>query len=182
MTIATTTGIAYAAPGNSSVAKPDTAVQLQAFFGSHCASCHGKKEPKGDVVLSPIDDAQWNNANFLNDILSVLDYRTMPPKDAKKKLPDDERSRAIKLLKTHLDGITASAAGNALIRLNRTEYQNTINDVFGTETDANKPFLVYLTPGRQLLLAGSRFVQKLDGTFVQPTSIDKTDGKVEGKP
>ncbi|MEK6237182.1 MAG: DUF1587 domain-containing protein, partial [Planctomycetales bacterium] len=105
--------------------------RLQAFFTAHCVSCHGEKDPKGELTLSRIDDAKWSDFKFALDVLGQLEERVMPPDDAKKKLPDADRAKAIEILASRLGSLKPEHGGDVLIRLNKTEYENTINDVFG---------------------------------------------------
>jgi cytochrome c553 len=123
---------APAARADSKLAESADTQHLASFFGTYCAACHGEKKPEGDLSLTNIDDAKWTDFKFALDILGQLEERTMPPDDAEKRLDDEHRAAAIEHLKTHLESLTPEPGGGVLVRLNRTEYENTINDVFGT--------------------------------------------------
>ncbi len=130
---ATACCIAHAAPANSEFSGSEGVQALTTFFGTYCASCHGKKEPEGDLILSRIEYSKWSKPKFAIRILKHLEERKMPPDDAQKQLPDDDRAAAIEILTGHLNGLKPEPRGDVLIRLNKTEYENTINDVFGTK-------------------------------------------------
>jgi len=108
--------------------------QSKAFLTAHCVSCHGNEKSKGGHNFETFNAEDWANHELLNDLLTVVKEEEMPPKKAKNKpstkgLADFEQLLAEQyfLIKEKLPGV--------LKRLNRAEYENTINDAFFTELE-----------------------------------------------
>ena len=101
------------------------------FLTTYCVSCHGNEKSKGDYNFETFSDKDWNDHDLLNEILAVLEEGEMPSKKAKKKLPAKEREVHVALLAKQYLSIKSTLPG-VLTRLNRAEYENTINDVFFT--------------------------------------------------
>ena len=105
----------------------------QQFFNTYCVSCHGQNEPKADLRLDRIDGQRWNDPGLLDDIYSAIESGEMPPEDAPKH-PDSGQSRVLqKVLGNQLRALAEKQEPGMLKRLSRIEYQNTVNDVFGTD-------------------------------------------------
>lgn len=110
------------------------------FLSRHCLECHDADTQKGKVRLdnlapnftSPASAETWGK------VFSQLEKREMPPK---KKTPptDAERQTVLNWLGPELHAATAArqaAEGRvAWRRLNRTEYQSTMHDLFGIEVN-----------------------------------------------
>lgn len=106
--------------------------QSQLFFDTFCVSCHGKESPEAGVRLDQIDVQKWENASLLEDVYTVIESGEMPPEEAVKQ-PDTARAEAMqKVLSNQLRVLAKTQKPGMLKRLNRVEYQNTVNDVFGT--------------------------------------------------
>ena len=109
---------------------------LQALLQSHCIDCHGAEEPEGGLDLTSLP-ADLSSPRHLQTWITIHDRvaaRTMPPKAAE--APGD----AVRLAFTASLGHALAAAhaqqkGTVLRRLNRREYENTLNDLFGTHLD-----------------------------------------------
>ncbi|MEC9096887.1 MAG: DUF1592 domain-containing protein [Planctomycetota bacterium] len=108
--------------------------QGKAFLTAYCVSCHGNQKSEGGYNFETFSDKDWNDQELLNDLLTVLKEGEMPPKDAEKKPSAKEVIAFEKLLakqylanKPRLPGV--------LTRLNRAEYENSINDAFFTMLD-----------------------------------------------
>ena len=111
----------------------DDRKQSQQFFNTFCVSCHGQTKPKAGLRLDQIDVKQWNDPSLLDDIFSVIESGEMPPEDAPKH-PEPGQSKALqKLLGNRLSVLAEKQKPGMLKRLSRVEYQNTVNDVFGTD-------------------------------------------------
>ena len=111
----------------------DDRLQLQQFFDSFCISCHGIEKSKGDLRLDQIDLQKWNDPSLLNDIHTAIESGEMPPDDAPR-LPESDQLKALqKLLRTQLRLLAEKQKPGMLKRLSRVEYQNTVNDVFGSD-------------------------------------------------
>ena len=121
------------AAAHASHCAADDREQSQQFFNSFCISCHGQKSPKAGLRLNQIDVNQWNDATLLDEIRTVIERGEMPPEDAPK-YPEIGQSKALqRVLTNQLRGLAAKQKPGMLKRLSRAEYQNTVNDVFGTD-------------------------------------------------
>ena len=111
----------------------DDRIQSQQFFKTYCVSCHGAEKSKGDLRLDQVDGQQWNDPGLLNDIYEAIEFGEMPPEDAPK-IPQPEQLKALqKAVGNQLHLLAEEQKPGMLKRLNRVEYQNTVNDVFGTD-------------------------------------------------
>ncbi len=111
----------------------DDREQSQQFLNTFCVSCHGEKSPKAGLRLDRIEVQQWNDPGLLDEIHTALESGDMPPEDAPKQ-PDPGQSRAVqKVLGIQLRVLAEKQQPGMLKRLSRVEYQNTVNDVFGTD-------------------------------------------------
>ena len=105
--------------------------QSKAFLTAHCVSCHGNEKSKGDHNFEKFNGKDWANHELLNELLTVLKEKEMPPKKAKNQPSAKELAAFEKLLAKQYFSIQSKLPG-VLTRLNRTEYENTINDAFFT--------------------------------------------------
>ena len=111
----------------------DDRMQTQRFFDSFCVSCHGAEKSKADLRLDKIDVQRWNDPSLLNDIYTAIETGEMPPEDAPK-IPKPDRLKELqKGLRSQLHLLSEQQKPGMLKRLSRVEYQNTVNDVFGTD-------------------------------------------------
>ena len=111
----------------------DDRLKSQQFFDSFCISCHGMEKSKGDLRLDQIDLQKWNDPSLLNDIHTAIESGEMPPDDAPR-LPEPDQLKALqKLLRSQLRLLAEKQKPGMLKRLSRVEYQNTVNDVFGSD-------------------------------------------------
>ncbi|MGD1979235.1 MAG: DUF1592 domain-containing protein [Akkermansiaceae bacterium] len=111
----------------------DQRAQTQEFFNIHCIACHGEKKSKGGLRLDRFDAKQWNDPDLLDELHEAIESGDMPPEDAKT-LPTPQQSKAsLKLLGDQLRSLAEKQRPGMLKRLSRVEYQNTVNDVFGTD-------------------------------------------------
>jgi hypothetical protein len=124
-------GIATAAGDEKPLLELD---QSKAFLTAYCVSCHGNKKSEGDHNFETFSDKDWNDQELLNDLLTVLKEEEMPPEDAEKKPSAKELAAFEKLLAKQYFSIKAKLPG-VLTRLNRAEYENTINDALFTKLE-----------------------------------------------
>ncbi|MCH1493940.1 MAG: DUF1587 domain-containing protein, partial [Rubripirellula sp.] len=111
----------------------DDLAQAQQYFNAFCISCHGQKSSEAGIRLDKIDLQCWNDFNLLEDIYNAIESGEMPPEDAPAQ-PELGRSNALrKSLAKQLGSLADKQTPGTLKRLSRVEYQNTINDVFGTD-------------------------------------------------
>lgn len=111
----------------------DERQRSQQFFNKYCVSCHGQKKPKAELRLDQIDARQWNDPSLLDAVYSAIKSGEMPPEDATKH-PNPGQSKAMQeTLGSQLRRLAEQQQPGMLKRLSRVEYQNTVNDVFGTD-------------------------------------------------
>ena len=111
----------------------DDRLQSQQFFDSFCISCHGMEKSKGDLRLDQIDVQKWKDPSLLNDIHTAIESGEMPPEDAPR-LPEPDQLKALqKVLRNQLRLLAEKQKPGMLKRLSRVEYQNTVNDIFGSD-------------------------------------------------
>ena len=108
--------------------------QSKAFLTAHCISCHGNEKSKGDHNFEMFNGKDWANHELLNELLTVLKEKEMPPKKAKNQPSAKELAAFEKLLAKQYFSVKAKLPG-VLTRLNRAEYENTINDAFFTKLE-----------------------------------------------
>ncbi|MEZ6039197.1 MAG: DUF1592 domain-containing protein [Planctomycetaceae bacterium] len=100
---------------------------------SHCADCHNAVSHEGGLDLSSLSHdltdpgilARWVR---IHDRISNGE---MPPADANT-MTENQRARLLSTLTTTITRAHDSGKGTVLRRLNRREYENTMNDLFGT--------------------------------------------------
>lgn len=115
------------------------ATELAPAVAEHCARCHGLEKTNGGVTLAGVRDAAdvardratWSRA------LAQLRAEKMPPKRAPQPSAA-QRAMMIAALEGELlrGGIGGDSAKVTVRRLNRTEFKNTIRDLFGVVYDA----------------------------------------------
>jgi len=121
------------AAAHVSTSSADDRTQTQEFFKTYCVSCHGEKKSKGDLRLDQLDAKQWNDSGLLNDVFEAIESGEMPPDDAPE-LPDPEKLKTLqKAVGNQLQLLAEKQKPGMLKRLSRVEYQNTVNDVFGSD-------------------------------------------------
>lgn len=122
-------------------AAPTAPAGLAGFAQEFCSECHGGDKPKGGVDFS----ALTADADFLADpdllyaMREMLETEEMPPAKAEKHPGAAERAEAAAAAAVLLAHADAAAAGDpgvvVLRRLNRSQFRNTIRDLFGTAHD-----------------------------------------------
>jgi mono/diheme cytochrome c family protein len=118
-------------------APPET---TRAFLLKHCVECHGAKKQEGELRLDNLaaDLSVTASAETWGQVFSKLEKREMPPK-AKAQPKESERQAVLDWLGRELRAVVAArhlAEGRvAMRRLNRFEYQNTIQDLLGIEAN-----------------------------------------------
>ena len=111
---------------------------LKPLFEQNCVKCHGGEKTKGKVNLKEIS----TKADFLTkpalikELIEVIDFADMPPED-EEPLSDEQRGRTVLLLKDLMRQAVAVAKHEKprLSRLNRFQYNNSLRDLFGIQTD-----------------------------------------------
>jgi hypothetical protein len=111
----------------------DDRKQTQEFLNAFCVSCHGIETAEAGLRLDHMNMPKWNNTDLLNDIYTAIELGEMPPEEAPKH-PNSSQSQTLrKALGNQLRVLSKKQKPGILKRISRVEYQNTINDVFGTD-------------------------------------------------
>jgi hypothetical protein len=116
-----------------------------AFLRKHCLHCHGDKEPKGGVNLGSYrdEDSALKGRKVLQKAAQLVESGEMPP-ESRPRPPAADAAAFVRSVR----GVLARADGGArpdpgkvtLRRLNRTEYNNTIRDLFGVDFNPAEDF------------------------------------------
>lgn len=107
---------------------------LQPFLEKHCYECHDDVTAKGGLDLFELGGDLGDEANAAKweRIHDRVAQGEMPPKD-KPQPSDGVRDAFLNSLAAPLTEAHAARRGTVLRRLNRREYENTMNDLFGTQ-------------------------------------------------
>lgn len=107
---------------------------LMPFLQLHCFDCHGDGAAKGGLDLEKLGHDLTDAATFAKweQIFDRVDKGEMPPAKVKERPSTIEISLLRKNLGQALNTQHAQEKGTVLRRLNRREYENTMNDLFGT--------------------------------------------------
>jgi len=147
--------------------------ETKEIFQKYCISCHGPDKDKGGVTLhqlASLDDALRNH-NLIDSIIEQVRYEDMPPDDEDLLPTKKERNQLLEALTKVSErvktGDVPQKAGRVTIRrLNRTEYNYTVRDLFG----------VNFNPGRGFPAdgaGGEGFDNMADALFSTPTLLEK---------
>lgn len=106
----------------------------QPFFEEHCLRCHGPSKTKGDLRLDQLEADLSKPATFERwlEIVARVKSGEMPPEKEPRPQPD-VIANLMKQLTARLDEAEKKqrAEGRVVLRrLNRVEYENTLNDLF----------------------------------------------------
>jgi len=119
--------------GHSLLQAADFDRALEPFFDTHCYECHDDVVKKGGLDLFELSTDLHDPAAMAKwvQIYDRVSKGEMPPEKEprphKKDIATFQKALANPLLTAH-----ASQKGTVLRRLNREEYENTLNDMFGT--------------------------------------------------
>ncbi|QDU37517.1 hypothetical protein Mal4_18310 [Maioricimonas rarisocia] len=109
---------------------------VEAFLSTHCSDCHADGAAEGGFELAALgtdlsDPAMMSRWIRVHDRVQSGE---MPPPDADRPTAA-ARSQFLDRVAAPLSAAHATSKGTVLRRLNRREYQNTMNDLFGTQLD-----------------------------------------------
>ncbi len=115
------------------VASAQTTKSNLTFLKVHCGDCHDDGENEGGFVLAGLNEDLADEAAFAKweRIFDRIETREMPPQDSDQP-GDQERREFLSKLNRALISAHQSRKSTVLRRLNRREYENTLNDLFGT--------------------------------------------------
>jgi hypothetical protein len=109
---------------------------VRSFLEAHCVNCHNAAEKKGNLDLEKLATEVQTPANFAAWVKVHDRMRSgeMPPPAKKKRPAKEETDTVVRALDSTLvasDRARRGEQGRALFRrLNRTEYENTLRDLF----------------------------------------------------
>ncbi len=108
----------------------------QAFLNRHCIECHGSTTRERELDLSKLsmDAADASAHKKWVQVFDRVKAGEMPPKDVDKP-SEAELQSFLTLLGNDLTQKHANQKGTILRRLNRREYQNTINELLGVQVN-----------------------------------------------
>ncbi|MEM9283007.1 MAG: DUF1592 domain-containing protein [Verrucomicrobiota bacterium] len=112
-----------------------------AIFDRYCLDCHDSLTEKGSVNLEDLPFAMdtVESAERWQKVLNSLNSGEMPPEN-KKQLTDEEKTEFLADLSNQLvvarDALADSGGVITMRRLNRREYENTIEDLLGVRINA----------------------------------------------
>lgn len=110
---------------------------IQPFLDQHCMDCHDGDVKKGDLDLSALS-TDGTDAAALKRWVRVFDRVAageMPPPKKKQQPTQDAVQDFMAALGADLVKKSNAQKGTVLRRLNRREYQNTINDLLGVSVN-----------------------------------------------
>lgn len=122
--------------GRSVAGAQESHTSLRTVLTNRCGSCHADGEKHGGFELSTLRDDLKDAAAFAKweRVYDRVLSGEMPPADAEP-LTKAESAQFKSILHRALTDAHAAANGTVLRRLNRIEYQNTMNDLFGVNLD-----------------------------------------------
>lgn len=128
--------LVVACSGGDSAPAQEWRSGVDRFFAQYCNDCHADGAAEGGLDLSTLESDLSNRAVFARweRIFDRVDQGEMPPEDAEQPIAD-ERAAVIKAIGKPLFDAHSRSKGTVLRRLNRREYENTVNDLFGTHLD-----------------------------------------------
>src|SRR3989475_12998698 len=120
-----------------------TASQSQAVFEKYCITCHNQRLRTAGLELDTLDLARPANAEVWEKVIAKLRAGSMPPPGRPR--PDAATYHAVASeLENTIDRAWSANPNpgriSAVHRLNRTEYNNAIRDLFALDIDV-KPLL-----------------------------------------
>lgn len=117
---------------------------VSTLFQTYCLKCHGPEKQKGDFRVDQLRVSQTPaDAEYWQLVLDNLHLAEMPPENQKQPSAK-ERERVIDWIEIELKRAARMLKGHTgevvLRRLNRTEYENTVEDLFGVHGDYTEGF------------------------------------------
>jgi len=115
--------------------------QVRPVLAEHCFKCHGEKKQKGKLRLDTLAADLLNDraaAERWHDVRDALNLGEMPPKK-EPQLKQEERRVLVSWIDQEITALLKARKNTdgrvILRRLNNVEYQNTMRDLLGIDTD-----------------------------------------------
>jgi hypothetical protein len=115
---------------------------VQPFFLKNCQSCHNSRLKVGGLSLEVGGDTLLQNRSLLERILKKLQAREMPPSGMPRP-PEADLKAVTGWIEDELDRMDRSlgpGSGVLARRLNRIEYNHTVRDLLGVDTQPADDF------------------------------------------
>lgn len=147
-----------------------TGTEAQAMVDQYCVRCHNDVRRTAFLELDRYDATDpAAHPEIWERVATKLRARAMPPGGARR--PDEETYRAVAgWLESELDAAWALNPNvgriNAVHRLNRTEYNNAVNDLLGLEVD-----VIDALPGDETM--GGGFDNVADALSISPLHMER---------
>ncbi len=115
-----------------SIIDQSLADELDSLLQKYCVDCHGPQSTEAGFDLTKLSRDLNDEATFARweRLFDRINNHEMPPPESEQPSAD-EQSRIIQTLDTGLTRAHAQKKQTILRRLNRREYENTLNDLFG---------------------------------------------------
>lgn len=142
----TVVGAALLALGDVSADEPPSFAPIQAYLKRHCLDCHGENEPKAGLNLSKLRAASdlvtlhdvWDSAQ------TMVEAGEMPPQARPRPSVDETEAflaAGLAILEDHERRSPPDPGRVTMRRLNKSEYNRTIRDLFyGLDVNASESF------------------------------------------
>lgn len=149
---------------------PTVAPSVRTFFSKYCSDCHGAETQEADFRVDTMLKVSKTavDAEYWQLVLDNLNLGEMPPK-GERQPTDGEREAVTEWIDQELRRARKALAGHSgevvLRRLNRTEYEYTIEDLFGVRGDFTSGFPADATAdgfdnnGAALMLSSEQITQ-----------------------
>lgn len=164
---------------------------VQSFFKSYCVNCHGPKRQEADFRVDLLKESStMADAENWQLVVDNLNLGEMPPEDETQP-PGKDRELVTDWIETELRRARRALSGQAdevvLRRLNRTEYEYTIEDLFDIRGDFAEGFPAdssaegFDNNGAALMLSSEQITQYMEAAdFILERAI-VTSAKPETK-
>jgi hypothetical protein len=109
------------------------------YLNKYCTDCHGADAQEGDITVHELRtvDQFLNERKTWQRVYRMINAGAMPPADHDPRPATDEQQKVAEFLYDELNNFDCTLVYNpgrpAVQRLNRTEYNNTIQALFGIE-------------------------------------------------
>ncbi|WP_152052710.1 DUF1592 domain-containing protein [Tautonia marina] len=117
---------------------------VRPLLQKHCLNCHGGEKPRGGIDLARFEEEETlrEDPETWLMVVDALLERTMPPPGRRAGPNEDDRQRAATSIKAVLDAIEGvdDPGPSVIQRLTRRQYNNTIRDLLGVDSDPARNF------------------------------------------